>query len=378
MPQNWICPKCKAYNHTRRQTCWQCGCSLAEDTNRKDWHLAIGTFRGKFILVIGVISVILCAALLTNRLAFHANPLTATMVKVPIPTLEAAVTPSLPVISYNLNWKIEEGQPIAYSTVMEVSNSDISADLDRIFNFGQADESSGQQSFLEEMFENLKTTQTTYSIVSILEKNPRGNISIKMVLNNVDMLEQEPDDSMGQEFSQLLKGIKGSSLLQGEITPEGEIVSTCIAQRQRNLLALFFELPGKPINVGDTWQIDLNCIIMDSSQFTIENFDRVNQVTFTKIVETPEGEPVAILDYLIVESVEGEQTIPFFSSEPISASMKCSFIGRGQFLIEQGRWKQFSAEHTIQTTGVITSDVTQHLALSPLEQVPEYSGTDTP
>ncbi len=289
------------------------------------------------------------------------------------PTPEATATPTPPEISYELNWKIEEGQPIAYNTAMEVSISNTSVDFDRIFNSSQSGEGNEAASHFQEMFENLQNSQPTYSIVSILEKNARGNISIKMVLDNVEIPEQKSDDLRGQEFSQLLKGMEGRIQLQGEVTPEGEIASPHLAQQQKNLLALFFELPGRPVKVGDTWQIDLTCITVNSAQFTIENSDGTNQVTFTEITETPEGELVAILDYLVAESVEGEQTIPFFSEKPVPASMKCSFIGRGQFLIEQGRWQQFSAEFTIQTTGVMTADVTQHLALSPLGQVPEYS-----
>lgn len=354
MSQNWICSKCKAYNHPKRQICWQCGYTLVKDTPHKRHYLSIRSLQGKFIIAVAIIVFLSCIALAVSRWILPAN----------IPTY------------YKLSWKIVEGQPIAYNTAMQVSNSNISVDFDRIFNSDQSDQSTEQSSIFEEILGNIGTIQPTYSIVSILEKNPRDNISVKMILGNVDTSELKSDDWVGQWSSLFLKGMEGSILLQGEITSEGKIASP-IAQQQKNLLALFFELPTEPVKVGDAWPIDLTCIAVNSAQFTIENSDRINQVTLAKIAETPAGKPVAILDYLIIESVKGKQAIPFFTKESVPTSMKCSFIGQGQFLIEQGRWEQFSAEYTVQTTGIMTSTITQYLALSPLDKVPEYSRTPT-
>ncbi len=304
-------------------------------------------------------------------------------IKVPSPTVPpsqetivnppaATAIPTQPEISYELNWKIEKGQPIAYNTIMQVSDYSTTVDYDRIFNLGQFSEDDDARSFFEDMFQDLQDHRPSYSIVSILEKKPDGNISVKIILDNVEMPEQGSEDSIGQWYSQVLEGMEGSVQLQGDITPEGEIASQYVSQQQKNLLALFFELPVGAVKVGDTWQIDLTCIALNSAQFKIENSDRVNQVTLKEVTETLAGEPVAVLDYLIAESVEGEQMMPFSPGEPVSATMKCSFLGRGEFLIEQGKWQSFLAENTIQMTGVVTSSVTQQLALTPLDQVPEY------
>ncbi len=294
----------------------------------------------------------------------------------PMPEPTATLTPTA--VSYELNWKIEDGQPIAYKTAMEVSITESSIDFGQVFNFGQlAEGDEAPPSPFEELFEDMEACEQNYSMVSILEKNPTGNISIEMFLDNVDCPEQAPDNSFAQGFGQLLSGMQGTAQLRGEISPEGEITSFYVAQQQKNLLALFFELPTKPVEVGDTWQIDLTCILLNSAQFIVENSDRVNEVKLAEIIETPTGEMVAVLEYRIAESVEGQQDIPFFTAAPVPSSMKCDFVGQGEFLIEEGRWKQFSAEYTIQSTGIITADVTQHLALTPLDEVPEYPEPDT-
>jgi hypothetical protein len=96
----------------------------------------------------------------------------------------------------------------------------------------------------------------------------------------------------------------------------------------------------------------------------VKTASQENQVTFTKTATGPGGETVAVLDYKISEAVQGTQVIPIFSEESMPASMKCTGIGQGEFLVEQGRWKQFSFEYNIEMTGFITSTIIQDFALS--------------
>lgn len=320
MSQNWICSKCKAYNPPRRQACWQCGHSPAKDASHTSQRLSLGSPLGKFILVIGIAIILTCIVFLINHLFF-----------------------TTPTTHYELIWKIEEDQPIAYNVTMGLFGSNI--------------------------------LSSTWPIFSILEKNPHGDISVQIV---ADLTEQNQDDLSAQWLNQLMQGVENISLLSGEITPEGKVASFYLAQEQKNILALFFELPGRPVKVGDAWPIDFNCIALKDSLFaelTINNSEQANQVTFAEITETPSGEQVAVLDYSIIESVEGKLTPyqPFSATEPVSISVKCSFIGRGHFSISQGRWKQFSGEWSTQTSWPTTSELTQPFALTPLDQVPEYS-----
>ncbi len=300
-------------------------------------------------------------------------PPTATVTPSPTPSPTPTSTPSpTPVpLTYALDWKI--GQPVAYNTIIESLSDSSSIDYGPIFNFGQSGESDESSSPFGEMVEELQDNQPAYSLVSVLEKKPDGNISVKMFLDNVETLEESGEDaSMGQWYGQMLKALEGTVQLQGDVTPDGAIASPFLAQHQKNLLALFFELPVGPVKVGDTWQLDLTCITVNSAQFSVERAERVNQVTLTDVIKTPEGEAVAVLDYVIDESTEGEQNVPMFTNGPVSATMKCRFLGRGEFLIDQGRWRTFSAENTIETTGIITANVKQQYALAPLAEVPEY------
>lgn len=58
---------------------------------------------------------------------------------------------------------------------------------------------------------------------------------------------------------------------------------------------------------------------------------------------------------------------------PRGGTMTCSFLGQGRFLINEGRWEQFTAEMTATSTGWMEQNTTQQFVLTPLETVPpEY------
>ena len=46
---------------------------------------------------------------------------------------------------------------------------------------------------------------------------------------------------------------------------------------KKNLLALFFQLPSKPVKIGEKWSIDLNWISMDQN-FKCDSMKKVNEV----------------------------------------------------------------------------------------------------
>lgn len=256
---------------------------------------------------------------------------------------------------YDLTWKVEAGHPITYSIALGYAISNTSIDFEKLSGMDQADVAQlRMMQMFGEMVNSVGKRQNTYSVVSTLDKTPQGNISVKMALD---------EESVGspEAFEQSMLG--GMALLQGEMTPDGTITSDYIGQQQRNLLALLFGLPGKPVKVGDTWPIDLVCIYTDASQFTVKKSEKDNRVTFTEVGRTAEGRPIAVLEYEIVELLEGDQTIPVFSKEPVPGSFTCNVSGRGEFLIDEGRWKQFSAVFTIKVTGIVTSDITQSFTL---------------
>lgn len=266
---------------------------------------------------------------------------------------------------YTLNWKLDDGEIVAYRTAMNPAHD---ADSSISFNFDQLFTENDTSNDIRQQLSNIKLPET-FSMISILEKNPQDNISVKMIVDEIGLSENESDNAINEGLNQLMGAMEGTVQLRGELTPDGAISSFYLEQNQRNLIAIFFELPIKPVQLGENWEIDVNCIAMGNG-FIATNADQVNRVEFTGLTENDEGKAIAILDYLIAETVEGDFQTPF-SDEVVPTSMTCTFLGQGLFLIEEGRWEQFTGEFAIKATGMLESDVIQHFALIPLENVPE-------
>ncbi len=266
---------------------------------------------------------------------------------------------------YSLNWKIDDGEVVAFKTAMnpvEDTESSISFDFDQLFTGNDIPIEARQQ------LSDIKLPRV-FSMISILESNSHENISVKMIVDEIDLPENELDNEISEGFNELMGKMKGTVQLRGELTPDGAISSFYLEQEQRNVIAMFFELPTEPINIGDSWEIDVNCISMGNG-FIATNAERVNHVEFSELIENSDGESIAVLDYFIAETVEGDFQMPL-SDEAVPTTMTCTFLGQGFFLIEEGRWEQFAGEFAIKSTGIMNSEVAQHFALTPLEDIPE-------
>lgn len=277
--------------------------------------------------------------------------------------------------AYALDWKIAPGEVVAYSTAMnpaENTSSNFSFNYDSLDPETRAildPENHVILDKLEQVISELNLPRT-YSMISILTPTSRGTISVKMILDKTDQPESQPGQ-LGEGFDQFWGAMQGTVQLRGEVTPDGAIASFYLEERQRNLLAMFFELPTTPVKVGDSWSIDVNCISMGNG-FIVSKAQRENRVLFAELSQTPDGKPIAVLEYFIGEIVDGKFKSPT-SGETAPQSMLCTFIGQGQFLIEEGRWKQFTGEMTVIAKGFMESNTTQLFALVPLENVPsEY------
>ena len=172
-------------------------------------------------------------------------------------------------------------------------------------------------------------------------------------------------------FAESTLAMQGTVQLRGAIHPEGSIASFYNNTEQNNLIALLFEMPEYPVTVGESWEIDFNFTSMGFG-FIPENIYKNNHVQLSEITQTDDGHALAIIDYAIVESIEGEFTSSFNATEASTVSIFVAYIGQGQFLIDEGRWyHQLVGELTVSSSGFMSTNSTQTLALIPLETVPE-------
>jgi hypothetical protein len=266
-----------------------------------------------------------------------------------------------------LKWKIPV-ENLYYFTNFGQSNGDenyFEFNIDKIlddktFN-GEVEDRIGKIKFPEES-----------NMITVLEELSNGNIKSTAYLQNftLPISENELTDEKAQEeakkFEEMMNKVPQ---LQGVINTSGTILSFYLPQRQKNLLALMFELPKGPVKPGDTWDINFICLELGVG-FTEVFADRVNIVRLTDVKKNVQLENIATLEYLLTEKVSGSMTNPM-TKQTIPTEMTCSYIGRHDFNIDQGRWENINGEFRINSTGIMNSRVLQNLAMKPIEQLPE-------
>ena len=141
---------------------------------------------------------------------------------------------------------------------------------------------------------------------------------------------------------------------------DGTIESFYTKNDQKNLIAIFFELPGKPVKVGDTWSPEIHFLSMDQN-FICDSSYRKNNVTVINI-SNKENEHIVTLKYDIEEYVSGNFTSPF-DGKPIKTSMKMTHKALADFSIEKGRWIIYNGIMSISSTGMMTSQSTKRCSL---------------
>ena len=128
-------------------------------------------------------------------------------------------------------------------------------------------------------------------------------------------------------------------MLHGEISEEGIIKSFYLAIKEKNLVALFFQLPGRPVKVGDTWPLDIQLLSTDQG-FVCDSSYRKNEVRVVSISDK-DSEHIVTLNYNIIEYVHGSYKMPFFGNGPQESHSKYTFSGIAHFSIEKGKWLEW-------------------------------------
>jgi len=261
-----------------------------------------------------------------------------------------------------LRWKIPKGKTIAFKTSMDP----VDPNKENIIKFNFKQLAKGKRLSSDIRDKLAVKIPTIYSMATTLKALRNKNLSVKVVIGKAPEAEL-CESEMEKAMAEMMKKLEGTIQLRGEITDSGKLSSFYLEQKQKNLLALFFELPQTPVKVGDSWSLDLNLLAMGSG-FICEEADRVNRVQLVSLSEDKDGDIIASMDYTIAESVKGKFMVPLADE---STLMSMSFIGRGDFLVKKGIWKKFTGRMQIEQTGMMSSDVQQYFVMEPMDQPPK-------
>jgi hypothetical protein len=210
-----------------------------------------------------------------------------------------------------------------------------------------------------------------------LDGNPEGSGG---ALKTVYVLEHP---QAGDNIVRLAQeGAKGPED-QGTFSERGFILDG-LGELHRNLATLLLELPKDPVGQGDTWALGADLVDTDTlgREFNSKKSERRNTVKLASL--SGEGDDrVATLEYDLFERVSGTLPIgtkgatgpatetealkpapdknkgkkgkkapePVKTKGPSEATFEVSFTGRGEFLVNTGRWRSWQGTLSTKSEG---------------------------
>lgn len=265
----------------------------------------------------------------------------------------------------DLRYKIGKNDTLRYKTIMnEVDSSLLKFKLNwgsGMFTDSSEQDTDDVQDFLEEMNEAFADIEMVTELSSA--KPGIVDIVMKTVPNSMAF-----QDTSGNEFTELLKILQTSNngvMLRGSVYEHGSIHSFWTKTNQKNLIAMMFELPAKPVAVGDTWSIDISFINNDQN-YICDSASKTNQVHLSDI-RIENGETIAVIEYHLQEYVNGTFNSPF-EDESIETMMYFRFNAVAEFNVDRGYWKSFDGLAGLETTGYMETYTNKKFALIPLKE----------
>jgi hypothetical protein len=261
-----------------------------------------------------------------------------------------------------LRWKVPQGTPVGYEFVTQLVSPGSNSMRMSLSSLKQSGVTSQQRTKVYEL-----QPPSEAAMAAVLTAKPSGDLSAKVVVTRMEMPKKKRPTKQDQQVAKALRETLGRKVqLRGNLTDWG-FVTTDLKREQRNLLALMFELPSKPVAVGDVWPHSSDLVKMGAG-WEGEN-ESLNRVELAALEQDAEGRLVAVLDYTLAERQEGKFSDRRLEKQ-IPASMEISFVGRGEFLVEQGRWKRLAGRMTTRATGAMETDTEHQFTLTPLEPIP--------
>ena len=268
----------------------------------------------------------------------------------------------------NLQWKIGKNEKLNYLCAM----SDFDTGSVK-FNFGGLfkalnDSSNNALNETQSIFKKFNDVFKNYDFQTTLSSKKEGIVDIVMSGKpKASSDDADPELQIDKQANdkKIMESMMQGVMLRGSVYAAGGIHSFWIKSAQKNLIALLFELPSKPVKIGDKWSIDVDLIANDQN-FVCDSSYKINEVTLADI-KTINGETIAILKYNIIEYVNGDFITPAFmnsKAQKTATMMKFAHQGIAEFSIDKGRWLSYNCIMSIEATGIMTVTKTTKFTLS--------------
>ncbi|MCP3097342.1 hypothetical protein LZ198_00490 [Myxococcus sp. K15C18031901] len=216
----------------------------------------------------------------------------------------------------------------------------------------------------QQMLELRQPTESAMALV--LSPQSSGSVSARLVVTRVQLPKTKPSSKEAREVAQRMKAMEGTVQVRATLTASG-LVTSDLKREERNLVALMVELPSRPVSVGDVWTHSAD--LLDMGKRWNGKGDTLNRVELVALEREAEGRTVAVIDFTLAERHAGRYEDPSLL-KPIPATMEMAYVGRGEFLVEEGRWRRVAGQMSTRTKGVVSVDSAQRFVMVPLDPVP--------
>lgn len=258
----------------------------------------------------------------------------------------------------DLSWKVAKGEPLVYTTIMsEIDSASTDMELESLFKaFPDSSDTALQEK--KEFINRYTQVYKNLDYITTLSTEKGDVIDIVMTsVPTVDLKHVVDDSTLLADpgFLQALEARNNEVVLRGSVYPSGEIHSFWVRSNQKNLIALFFQLPTEPVKIGDKWPLTTHLINNDHN-FQCDSAYYKNEVSLVDI-NTVEGVTIATITYDIVEYVQGRvKTISVFQGdfEEVLTKMSFSYQATAEFSIDQGRWITYDGILSLTSSGALT------------------------
>ncbi|WP_342379892.1 hypothetical protein NVS55_10135 [Myxococcus stipitatus] len=207
-----------------------------------------------------------------------------------------------------------------------------------------------------------------------LSRLPSGDVSAQVKMTRVVDAAPEEDSPAAVRRRRLFKALEGQVVASSSMMDLG-IITAQLTPVQHNLVALLFELPGRRVAVGDTWTHSADLVgarsPFDMMFWEEERSVRVNRVRLASLVREAKGRTVAVIDFTLIAQDQGDYVSWGPGRKRVPASDAAHYVGRGEFLVEEGRWRSLSGEISLRASGgVLAMDLTHRFTMTPVDSSP--------
>jgi hypothetical protein len=265
-----------------------------------------------------------------------------------------------------LNWKIGSKETLTYQTLMdEIDTSEVKFNfngLSKDFSDSSLEKTSDAQNILKKLNDSFKNID----LLSTLTNKGNGIIDVEVKFGPKKENKKSERDKSEEDEDKMRKmamSMNQGVVLRGSVYETGGIHSFWVKSSQRNLIALFFQLPTKPVKIGDAWELDIQLISNDQN-FNCDSSFKFNRVILADLKKV-KGETIAVIKYEITEYVHGTFNSPFSKGKGDQGETMMKFIYQGvsEFSVDKGRWLTYDGIMSLEASGVMTANMKKKFSL---------------